>query len=175
MCVKSILTTTVSNGKSCVMFVRWTSALYECRYPARSTVIQWWNILILCCCYVCSTPKGWVHHWLDVCVCVLLDVGYPLSRPVSEEEKPLDEELLQNVVRSIQRNDVSRPLAQLLQLLGRTLGVRRQRSEAITIHKHTFTSNLLIMFRLRSHNVSFKNKTSSLDSSQKILGKSMFN
>lgn len=84
---------------------------------------------------------------MRVCVCVLLDVGYPLSRPVSEEEKPLDEELLQNVVRSIQRNDVSRPLAQLLQLLGQTLGVRRQRSEATTIHKHTSTSDLLIMFK----------------------------
>uniref|UniRef100_A0A3B4UZF9 DENN domain containing 4A n=1 Tax=Seriola dumerili TaxID=41447 RepID=A0A3B4UZF9_SERDU len=38
------------------------------------------------------------------------------------------EELLQSVVKSIQRNDVSRPMAQLLQLLGQTLGVKRQRS-----------------------------------------------
>ncbi len=60
-------------------------------------------------------------------VCVLVDVGYPLSRPVSEEEKPFSEEVLQSVVRSIQRNDVSRPMAQLLQLLGQTLGVKRQR------------------------------------------------
>ncbi|CAN9506669.1 unnamed protein product [Ophioblennius macclurei] len=56
------------------------------------------------------------------------NVGYPLSRPVPEEERPFSEELLQNVVRSIQRNDVSRPMAQLLQLLGQTLGVKRQRS-----------------------------------------------
>uniref|UniRef100_H3DN89 DENN domain containing 4A n=1 Tax=Tetraodon nigroviridis TaxID=99883 RepID=H3DN89_TETNG len=56
------------------------------------------------------------------------DVGYPLTRPVPEEEEPLGEELLQSVVRSIQRNDLSRPLAQLLQLLGHTLGVKRQRS-----------------------------------------------
>ncbi|XP_068433218.1 C-myc promoter-binding protein-like isoform X2 [Clinocottus analis] len=56
------------------------------------------------------------------------NVGYPLSRPVPEEEKPLSEELLQSVVRSIQRNDVSRPMAQLLTLLGQTLGVKRQRS-----------------------------------------------
>uniref|UniRef100_UPI0037E766CA C-myc promoter-binding protein-like n=1 Tax=Semicossyphus pulcher TaxID=241346 RepID=UPI0037E766CA len=56
------------------------------------------------------------------------NVGYPLSRPVSEEERPFSEELLQSVVSNIQRNDVSRPMAQLLQLLGQTLGVKRQRS-----------------------------------------------
>ncbi|XP_040885380.1 C-myc promoter-binding protein-like isoform X2 [Toxotes jaculatrix] len=56
------------------------------------------------------------------------NVGYPLSRPVPEEEEPLSEELLQSVVKSIQRNDVSRPMAKLLQLLGQTLGVKRQRS-----------------------------------------------
>ncbi|XP_030269957.1 C-myc promoter-binding protein-like isoform X2 [Sparus aurata] len=56
------------------------------------------------------------------------NVGYPLSRSISEEEKPFSEELLQSVVKSIQRNDVSRPMAQLLQLLGQTLGVKRQRS-----------------------------------------------
>ncbi|XP_076590116.1 C-myc promoter-binding protein-like isoform X1 [Chaetodon auriga] len=62
------------------------------------------------------------------CTLLLENVGYPLSRPVSEEEKPFSEELLQSVVKSIQRNDVSRPMAQLLQLLGQTLGVKRQRS-----------------------------------------------
>ncbi|KAK5874386.1 hypothetical protein PBY51_019333 [Eleginops maclovinus] len=56
------------------------------------------------------------------------NVGYPLSRPVPEEEKPFSEELLQSVVKSIQRNDLSRPMAQLLQLLAHTLGVKRQRS-----------------------------------------------
>lgn len=60
------------------------------------------------------------------------DVGYPLSRPVPEEEELLSEELLQNVVRSIQRNDLSRPLAQLLQLLGHMLGVKRQRSAPVS-------------------------------------------
>ena len=56
------------------------------------------------------------------------DVGYPLARPVREEERPFGEELLQSVVKSIQRNDVTRPMGQLLQLLGQTLGVRRHRS-----------------------------------------------
>ncbi|XP_027137135.1 C-myc promoter-binding protein isoform X3 [Larimichthys crocea] len=62
------------------------------------------------------------------CTLLLENVGYPLSKAVSEEEKPFSEELLQSVVKSIQRNDVSRPMAQLLQLLGQTLGVKRQRS-----------------------------------------------
>uniref|UniRef100_A0A3P9Q2C4 DENN domain containing 4A n=1 Tax=Poecilia reticulata TaxID=8081 RepID=A0A3P9Q2C4_POERE len=44
------------------------------------------------------------------------------------QQKPLTDELLQGVVRSIQRNDVGRPMAQLLQLLDRMLGVKRQRS-----------------------------------------------
>uniref|UniRef100_A0A672H422 DENN domain containing 4A n=1 Tax=Salarias fasciatus TaxID=181472 RepID=A0A672H422_SALFA len=48
--------------------------------------------------------------------------------PCVNEERPFSEELLHGVVRSIQRNDVSRPMAQLLQLLGQTLGVKRQRS-----------------------------------------------
>ncbi|KAM3625544.1 uncharacterized protein V6R79_013772 [Siganus canaliculatus] len=56
------------------------------------------------------------------------NVGYPSSRPPSEKEKPFSEEFLQSVVKSIQRNDVSRPMAQLLQLLAQTLGVKRQRS-----------------------------------------------
>ncbi|XP_029576353.1 C-myc promoter-binding protein isoform X3 [Salmo trutta] len=55
-------------------------------------------------------------------------VGYPLCRPVSEAEHPFGEELLHSVVKSIQRNDVSRPMGQLLQLLGQSLGVKRQRS-----------------------------------------------
>ncbi|KAM9860948.1 C-myc promoter-binding protein-like [Aulostomus maculatus] len=62
------------------------------------------------------------------CTLLLENVGYPLSRPVPEEERLFSEELLQSVVKSIQRNDVSRPMAQLLQLLGQTLGVKRQRS-----------------------------------------------
>ncbi|XP_028999741.1 C-myc promoter-binding protein-like isoform X2 [Betta splendens] len=62
------------------------------------------------------------------CTLLLENVGYPLSRPVPEEERPFSEDVLQSVVKSIQRNDVSRPMAQLLQLLGQTLGVKRQRS-----------------------------------------------
>ncbi|KAJ8344471.1 hypothetical protein SKAU_G00318000 [Synaphobranchus kaupii] len=45
-----------------------------------------------------------------------------------EEEGPFGEELLQSVVKSIQKNDVYRPMSQVLQLLGDALGVRRQRS-----------------------------------------------
>uniref|UniRef100_A0AAQ5YVR6 UDENN domain-containing protein n=1 Tax=Amphiprion ocellaris TaxID=80972 RepID=A0AAQ5YVR6_AMPOC len=44
------------------------------------------------------------------------------------DKNPFSEDLLQGVVKSIQRNDVGRPMAQLLQLLGHTLGVKRQRS-----------------------------------------------
>nr|XP_020480824.1 C-myc promoter-binding protein-like isoform X3 [Monopterus albus] len=62
------------------------------------------------------------------CTLLLENVGYPVSRPVLKEEKPFSEEILQSVVKSIQRNDVSRPMAQLLQLMGQTLGVKRQRS-----------------------------------------------
>ncbi|XP_046897446.1 C-myc promoter-binding protein-like isoform X1 [Hypomesus transpacificus] len=62
------------------------------------------------------------------CTLLLDNVGYPLARPVREEERPFGEELLQSVVKSIQRNDVTRPMGQLLQLLGQTLGVRRHRS-----------------------------------------------
>lgn len=68
----------------------------------------------------------------DWCGCPPTDMGYPRTRPVPEEEEqeeePLSEELLHSVVKSIQRNDLSRPLAQLLQLLGHTLGFKRQRS-----------------------------------------------
>ncbi|XP_068597955.1 C-myc promoter-binding protein-like [Brachionichthys hirsutus] len=49
--------------------------------------------------------------------------GAAPARPVSEEEQPLGDALLQSVVSSVQRNDVSRPLARLLQSR-----VRRQRS-----------------------------------------------
>ncbi|XP_068166177.1 C-myc promoter-binding protein-like isoform X3 [Antennarius striatus] len=62
------------------------------------------------------------------CTLLFANVGYAPSRPVSEAESPFSDDLLQGVVRSIQRNDVSRPLAQLLQLQGHTLGVKRQRS-----------------------------------------------
>ncbi|XP_045565097.1 C-myc promoter-binding protein isoform X2 [Salmo salar] len=62
------------------------------------------------------------------CALLLDSVGYPLCRPVSEAEHPFGEELLHSVVKSIQRNDVSRPMGQLLQLLGQSLGVKRQRS-----------------------------------------------
>ncbi|CAL8351557.1 unnamed protein product [Merluccius merluccius] len=69
----------------------------------------------------------WNTHRLN-CTLFLDNVGYPLSRALRAEERPFSEELLQVVVRSIQRNDVTRPMAKLLQLLAQTLGVRRQRS-----------------------------------------------
>lgn len=81
---------------------------------------------------VCFRPQCVHFPQLNcVSVCACIDVGYPLSQPVPEEEKPFSEELLQSVVKSIQRNDVSRPMAQLLQILGQTLGVKRQRLEAM--------------------------------------------
>lgn len=95
------------------------TALYGYRYPAQSTEWNWRFILFHV--FITSMSQRWT-------LCVLADVGYPLSRPVPEEERPFSEELLQSVVRSIQRNDLSRPMAQLLQLLGTTLGVKRQRS-----------------------------------------------
>ncbi|KAJ8248724.1 hypothetical protein GJAV_G00227060 [Gymnothorax javanicus] len=45
-----------------------------------------------------------------------------------EEQGPFEEEVLQSVVRSIRKNDVFTPMSLVLQLLGDTLGVRRQRS-----------------------------------------------
>ncbi|KAG9341222.1 hypothetical protein JZ751_019663 [Albula glossodonta] len=50
------------------------------------------------------------------------------AQQLQEEEGPFGEELLQSVVKSIQKNDVYRPMSQVLQLLGDALGVRRQRS-----------------------------------------------
>ncbi|KAL1007595.1 hypothetical protein UPYG_G00088870 [Umbra pygmaea] len=55
-------------------------------------------------------------------------VGYPLCRPTSQLERLFGDALLQSVVKSIQRNDVSRPMGQLLTLLGQSLGAKRQRS-----------------------------------------------
>ncbi|KAM9480967.1 C-myc promoter-binding protein isoform 2-T2 [Clarias gariepinus] len=45
-----------------------------------------------------------------------------------EEEQPVTLELVQSVVRSIQKNDVFQPMSQILQLLGTRLGFIRQRS-----------------------------------------------
>ncbi|KAI5098180.1 C-myc promoter-binding protein isoform X3 [Silurus meridionalis] len=53
----------------------------------------------------------------DVCVSSLM-----------EEKQPVSLELLQSVVRSIQKNDVYQPMSQILQLLGTRLGFIRQRS-----------------------------------------------
>lgn len=44
-----------------------------------------------------------------------------------EEEQPVTLELVQSVVRSIQKNDVFQPMSQILQLLGTRLGFIRQR------------------------------------------------
>uniref|UniRef100_A0A6Q2Z046 DENN domain containing 4A n=1 Tax=Esox lucius TaxID=8010 RepID=A0A6Q2Z046_ESOLU len=51
----------------------------------------------------------------------------PFSVPGGNTNSPLSD-LLQSVVKSIQRNDVSRPMGQLLTLLGQSLGTKRQRS-----------------------------------------------
>ncbi|XP_057692439.1 C-myc promoter-binding protein-like isoform X1 [Corythoichthys intestinalis] len=56
------------------------------------------------------------------------NVGYSVTRTVPKEEKAFTEELLQSVVRCIQKNDVGRPMAHLLELQDQTLGLRRQRS-----------------------------------------------
>ncbi|KAK2848067.1 hypothetical protein Q7C36_009749 [Tachysurus vachellii] len=45
-----------------------------------------------------------------------------------EEKQPVSLELLQSVVRSIQKNDVYQPMSQILHLLGNKLGFIRQRS-----------------------------------------------
>ncbi|XP_061743693.1 C-myc promoter-binding protein-like isoform X1 [Nerophis ophidion] len=58
----------------------------------------------------------------------IYNVGYPVSQTIPKEEKPFSEDLLQSVVRSIQRNDVSRPMAHLLEIQGQTFGHKRQRS-----------------------------------------------
>ncbi|XP_077568857.1 C-myc promoter-binding protein-like isoform X2 [Stigmatopora nigra] len=56
------------------------------------------------------------------------NVGYSMTRTVPKEEKAFTEELLHSVVRSIQKNDVGRPMAHLLELQNQMLGFRRQRS-----------------------------------------------
>lgn len=64
--------------------------------------------------------------------CYLLWKSYCANPSVSaalwEEEQAVSLELLQSVVRSIQRNNVYQPMSQILQLLGTRLGFVRQRS-----------------------------------------------
>lgn len=61
--------------------------------------------------------------------CYLLWNSYCANPAVSEEEdRAVSLELLQSVVKSIQRNDVFQPMSQILQLLGTRLGFVRQRS-----------------------------------------------
>ncbi|XP_039548041.1 C-myc promoter-binding protein isoform X3 [Pimephales promelas] len=50
------------------------------------------------------------------------------SAALWEEEQAVSLELLQGVVKSIQRNDVYQPMSQILQILGTRLGFKRQRS-----------------------------------------------
>ncbi|XP_056109999.1 C-myc promoter-binding protein isoform X2 [Rhinichthys klamathensis goyatoka] len=64
--------------------------------------------------------------------CYLLWKSY-CANPVGsaalwEEEQAVSLELLQGVVKSIQRNDVYQPMSQILQILGARLGFERQRS-----------------------------------------------
>ncbi|XP_076847133.1 C-myc promoter-binding protein isoform X2 [Brachyhypopomus gauderio] len=60
----------------------------------------------------------WKAHCVNTAVCT----------PLLEEEQPVSVELLQGVVRSIQKNDIYQPMSQILQLLGTRLGFVRQRS-----------------------------------------------
>ncbi|KAK7152076.1 hypothetical protein R3I94_008420 [Phoxinus phoxinus] len=64
--------------------------------------------------------------------CYLLWKSYCANPAVSaalwEEEQAVSLELLQGVVKSIQRNDVYQPMSQILQILGTRLGFERQRS-----------------------------------------------
>uniref|UniRef100_A0A672P0K1 C-myc promoter-binding protein-like n=1 Tax=Sinocyclocheilus grahami TaxID=75366 RepID=A0A672P0K1_SINGR len=61
--------------------------------------------------------------------CYLLWKLYCANPAASEEEEQaVSLELLQSVVKSIQRNDVYQPMSQILQLLGTRLGFVRQRS-----------------------------------------------
>uniref|UniRef100_H2UR92 DENN domain containing 4A n=1 Tax=Takifugu rubripes TaxID=31033 RepID=H2UR92_TAKRU len=84
----------------------------------------------------CNRDSQIPRHWMSedskhVLIQILWDNLKLHQDPNQKKTRswcPLSEELLQNVVKSIQRNDLSRPLAQLLQLLGHTLGVKRQRS-----------------------------------------------
>ncbi|XP_063045135.1 C-myc promoter-binding protein-like isoform X3 [Engraulis encrasicolus] len=55
-------------------------------------------------------------------------LSYPVCRVAHEKEGVFGEEVLQGVVRSIQRNDIHSPMCHMLQLLTHTMGVRRQRS-----------------------------------------------
>uniref|UniRef100_A0A671MRA6 C-myc promoter-binding protein-like n=1 Tax=Sinocyclocheilus anshuiensis TaxID=1608454 RepID=A0A671MRA6_9TELE len=61
--------------------------------------------------------------------CYLLWKSYCANPAASEEEEQaVSLELLQSVVKSIQRNDIYQPMSQILQLLGTKLGFVRQRS-----------------------------------------------
>ncbi|XP_033903581.3 C-myc promoter-binding protein-like isoform X5 [Acipenser ruthenus] len=55
-------------------------------------------------------------------------VKYPMVDSVQKGEEPFNEEFLQSVVKSIQMNDVYRPMSQILEILGKQLGMKRQRS-----------------------------------------------
>ncbi|XP_041073879.1 C-myc promoter-binding protein-like isoform X4 [Polyodon spathula] len=55
-------------------------------------------------------------------------VKYPMVDAVQKGEEPFSEEFLQSVVKSIQMNDVYRPMSQILEILGKQLGMKRQRS-----------------------------------------------
>lgn len=56
------------------------------------------------------------------------NVGYPSPRPVPEQQRSFSEDVLRGIIRNIQRNDLHRPITQLLHLLGLTVGIHRQRS-----------------------------------------------
>lgn len=60
------------------------------------------------------------------CICAGSNSNVGVSS-LLEEKQPVSLELLQSVVRSIQKNDVYQPMSQILQLLGTKLGFIRQR------------------------------------------------
>lgn len=60
------------------------------------------------------------------CICTGSNSNVCVSS-LLEEKQPVSLELLQSVVRSIQKNDVYQPMSQILQLLGSRLGFIRQR------------------------------------------------
>lgn len=73
------------------------------------------------------------HHkqvpamYIIVCSCFLIGANPAVSAALWEEEQSVSLELLQSVVKSIQRNDVYQPMSQILQVLGTRLGFVRQR------------------------------------------------
>ncbi|MBN3282941.1 MYCPP protein, partial [Polyodon spathula] len=76
-------------------------------------------------CPFCGSP---FLPFLNIEIRDLRGVKYPMVDAVQKGEEPFSEEFLQSVVKSIQMNDVYRPMSQILEILGKQLGMKRQRS-----------------------------------------------